>query len=112
MRKILIVIDMQNDFIDAALGTKEAQAIVPAGEGEGKIAEAINKIDRHTDNAVFLSVEPHLRIFSAYASIDEHELKGRHTFATSGEAFDFAVAALKNVLCSEGFTENGPFFSK
>ena len=88
------------------------QAIVPAGEGEGKIAEAINKIDRHTDNAVFLSVEPHLRIFSAYASIDEHELKGRHTFATSGEAFDFAVAALKNVLRSEGFTENGPFFSK
>ena len=30
MRKILIVIDMQNDFIDAALGTKEAQAIVGA----------------------------------------------------------------------------------
>ena len=30
MRKILIVIDMQNDFIDAALGTKEAVAIVDA----------------------------------------------------------------------------------
>ena len=30
MRKILIVIDMQNDFIDAALGTKEALAIVTA----------------------------------------------------------------------------------
>ena len=30
MRKILIVIDMQNDFIDGALGTKEAVAIVPA----------------------------------------------------------------------------------
>ena len=30
MRKILIVIDMQNDFIDAALGTKEAVAIVEA----------------------------------------------------------------------------------
>lgn len=29
MKKVLIVIDMQNDFIDAALGTKEAQAIVP-----------------------------------------------------------------------------------
>ena len=28
MRKILVVIDMQNDFIDAALGTKEAEAIV------------------------------------------------------------------------------------
>lgn len=28
MNKILVVVDMQNDFIDGALGTKEAQAIV------------------------------------------------------------------------------------
>ena len=27
--EILIVVDMQNDFIDGALGTKEAEAIVP-----------------------------------------------------------------------------------
>ena len=27
--KLLIVIDMQNDFIDGALGTAEAAAIVP-----------------------------------------------------------------------------------
>jgi len=30
MRKILVVVDMQNDFIDAALGTAEAVAIVDA----------------------------------------------------------------------------------
>ena len=30
MQNILIVVDMQNDFIDGALGTKEATAIVPA----------------------------------------------------------------------------------
>ena len=29
MGKVLIVVDMQNDFIDGALGTKEAVAIVP-----------------------------------------------------------------------------------
>ena len=28
MTKILVVVDMQNDFIDGALGTKEAAAIV------------------------------------------------------------------------------------
>ena len=28
--KILVVVDMQNDFIDGALGTPEAQKIVPA----------------------------------------------------------------------------------
>lgn len=27
--KVLVVVDMQNDFIDGALGTPEAQAIVP-----------------------------------------------------------------------------------
>lgn len=29
MQKILIVVDMQNDFIDGALGTAEAELIVP-----------------------------------------------------------------------------------
>lgn len=29
MKKILIVVDMQNDFIDGALGTEEARAIYP-----------------------------------------------------------------------------------
>ena len=28
MRRVLIVIDMQNDFIDGSLGTKEAESIV------------------------------------------------------------------------------------
>lgn len=30
MNKLLVVVDMQNDFVDGALGTKEAVAIVPA----------------------------------------------------------------------------------
>lgn len=30
MKKLLVVVDMQKDFIDGALGTKEAEAIVPA----------------------------------------------------------------------------------
>lgn len=29
MKKVLVVVDMQNDFISMALGTKEAKAIVP-----------------------------------------------------------------------------------
>ena len=29
-QKVLVVVDMQNDFIDGALGTKETEAIVPA----------------------------------------------------------------------------------
>ena len=37
--KVLVVVDMQNDFIDGALGTKEAEAIV------GKVAEKIEGFD-------------------------------------------------------------------
>ncbi len=29
-KKLLVVIDMQNDFITGALGNKECQAVVPA----------------------------------------------------------------------------------
>lgn len=41
--KVLVVVDMQNDFIDGSLGTKEAQAIVP--NVKEKIREAIKNND-------------------------------------------------------------------
>ncbi|MCI9305206.1 MAG: cysteine hydrolase [Lachnospiraceae bacterium] len=52
MKKLLLVIDMQNDFIDGALGTKEAAAIVPnvvkrIQEFEGDI---LYTRDTHSDN--------------------------------------------------------------
>ena len=43
MKKTLIVVDMQNDFIDMALGTKEAVAIVP--KVKAKIQEYVKKGD-------------------------------------------------------------------
>ena len=43
MKKTLIVVDMQNDFIDMALGTKEAVAIVPAVKA--KIAQYVQNGD-------------------------------------------------------------------
>ena len=53
MRKILIVIDMQNDFIDAALGTKEAVSIVEAVKDKIRSYAAENVIatmDTHAEN--------------------------------------------------------------
>ena len=43
MKKALVVIDMQNDFIDGALGTSEAQAIV--GNVKKKIEQALKAGD-------------------------------------------------------------------
>lgn len=44
MKKTLIVVDMQNDFIDMALGTKEAVAIVP--KVKAKIAAYVQNGDQ------------------------------------------------------------------
>ena len=49
MKNILIVVDMQNDFIDGALGTKEAVAIVP------KVEEKI----RNFEGEVFFTRDTH-----------------------------------------------------
>lgn len=39
MKKLLIVVDMQNDFINGALGTKEAEEILP------RVVEAVRSFD-------------------------------------------------------------------
>lgn len=47
MKKTLIVVDMQNDFIDMALGTKEAVAIVP------KVKAKIEEYVKNGDEIIF-----------------------------------------------------------
>lgn len=47
MGKVLIVVDMQKDFIDGALGTKEAVAIVP------KVKEKIAEYRKNKDMVIF-----------------------------------------------------------
>jgi len=50
MRKVLVVIDMQNDFIDGALGTSEAQAIVP---------RVVEKMKEYDPWNIFLTRDTH-----------------------------------------------------
>ena len=54
-QKILIAVDLQNDFIDGALGTKDAEAIVPAAaarirEWREDGAEIFATLDTHEEN--------------------------------------------------------------
>lgn len=65
MKKVLVVIDMQNDFIDGALGTKEAQEIVEnvtakirGYQGETVIATR----DTHGENYMETSEGKHLPV--------------------------------------------------
>lgn len=53
MRRMLVVVDMQNDFIDAALGTAEAVAVVDAVKEKIRsypIENVIATMDTHGEN--------------------------------------------------------------
>lgn len=52
MRKLLVVVDMQKDFINGSLGTAEAQAIVPnvIKKIEGWDGDIVATLDTHDDN--------------------------------------------------------------
>ncbi len=58
MKKILVVVDMQNDFIDGALGTKEAQTIVD---------NVVKKIEDF-DGAIYVTYDTH---FEDYMETNE-----------------------------------------
>jgi nicotinamidase-related amidase len=52
MNKLLVVVDMQKDFIDGSLGTPEAQAIVPAVVEKIKSfdGDVVYTMDTHDEN--------------------------------------------------------------
>ncbi len=77
----------------------ETDELVPAGYGDGQIDRLIDGI---TGDRV-LTLEPHLAVFSAYASIDGRPLKNKFRFESSAAAFDAAVAALKKLLNDAGY---------
>ena len=82
MKKTLIVIDMQNDFIDGALGTKEAQAIVPnvkkkIEEYKARGDEIIFTRDTHNENYLETNEGKHLPV--------EHCIEGTHGWMIADE---------------------------
>ena len=58
MKKFLVVVDMQKDFVDGALGTKEAVAIVP------NVVKKINEFD----GKIFVTYDTH---FENYMETEE-----------------------------------------
>ena len=89
---------------DAVYRTQE---LLPAGEGEGQIAQLLDVVNERISGEVMLTVEPHLAAFLAYSGIDDRPMRGRYTFENSRAAFDFAVASLKKLLAENGYQENG-----
>ncbi len=62
MQKILIVIDMQNDFLDGSLSTPQAKEILPS---------VLEKLSEYRYNPIYLTKDTH---FSDYLSTPEGKL--------------------------------------
>ena len=59
MKKALILVDLQNDFVDCALGTKEAQAIIPkvVEKIKGWTGDIFVTLDNHFEDTYFYKLE-------------------------------------------------------
>ena len=76
MKKLLVVVDMQNDFIDGSLGTKEAEKIVPnvvkkISEWDGDI---IATQDTHTENYLQTNEGKHLPVKHCIEHTEGHRI--------------------------------------
>lgn len=83
-------------------------AVVPAGEGDGRLGEVIAGIAKDT---VF-TVEPHLAVFSGYDNIDRSALRHRYAYPSARTAFSAAVGALKSLLQRNGYREENGVWIK
>lgn len=80
MKDILIVIDMQNDFIDGSLGSPEAQAIVPAVKAK---IEEYDKAFPVEDNRIFFTKDVHYHSDASDSLYNKHKsyldtIEGKH----------------------------------
>ena len=98
MRKILVVVDMQKDFVDGALGTKEAEAIVPL---------VVEKIRSYDMEDVFVTRDTHQE---NYMDTQEgHNLPVKHCIeGTEGWDLD---ARVKEVVEGAAFVNKPTFGS-
>ena len=92
--KTLAALHDTTDYFHIKDVVSQTGELVPAGYGDGKIKELVSKIKTEK----VLTLEPHLAIFDTYNSIDDEKIKHKFHFGSKEEAFDAAVAALKNIL--------------
>lgn len=82
MKKILVVIDYQKDFVDGALGFKKAETLEEGiynkvKENLAKGNKVVFTYDTHFDNYLETKEGKHLPVPHCYLDTDGHELYGR-----------------------------------
>ena len=97
MSKVLIVVDMQNDFIDGALGTKEAAAIVPKVLAKIKDHDGLMIFTKDTHGETYLTTQEgqHLPV--------PHCIEGTHGWELEKEIGQIAEENLSPVYTKDTF---------
>lgn len=95
MKKILIVVDMQNDFISGSLGTSEAISIVPA---------AVEKILSHKGEVIVTQdthFEDYLRTLEGKNLPVEHCIRSSHGWQLAPEIQNALNSRGDHTLCEK-----------
>jgi sugar phosphate isomerase/epimerase len=78
-------------------------SVVPSGEGDAHMTTLL-KAFAQAGGDRFLTVEPHLAVFSGLEKLQTEQLRHKFTYATAGEAFAAAVSAIKKILNDGGYS--------
>lgn len=73
-------------------------AIVPPGVGEAKIGEILSEHVKYSEEDFFVSVEPHLQLFSGLNALVGRSFENPYKYNSEKEAFTDAVNKLKEIL--------------
>ena len=114
MKKILVVVDMQNDFIDGALGTPEAVAIVPYVKEliEGFDGKVLFTRDTHFENYMDTEEGRNLPVPHCIKGTEGWQIRAELDALRTTEAIDkitFGSRDLVDVLAAEGEIESITF---
>ena len=114
MSKILVVVDMQNDFIDGALGTAEAVAIVPYVKKliEGFDGKVYFTRDTHFENYMETQEGANLPVPHCVKGTEGWEIRGELDALRRTEPIDkltFGSKELVDVLANEDSIEEITF---
>lgn len=91
MKKVLVVVDMQNDFIDGTLGTKEAKKIVP------NVAEKIRNFDGDVYGTMDTHGEDYLDTLEGKNLPVEHCVYEEHGWSLNNDIADALINTKGNV---------------
>ena len=114
MKKILVVVDMQNDFIDGALGTAEAVAIVPYVKSliEGFDGRVLFTRDTHFENYMETEEGKNLPVPHCIKGTQGWQIRAELDALRTTEAIDkltFGSRDLVEVLARESEIESITF---